>query len=178
MHKKGRCVVLTGASGSGKTTLAQALLQRFPSLPVLFFDFVGVPSPEVMSTYGSGDQPGGAWQRAMTLEWMERVAELLRNVSSLLFEGQMRIAFIQEAFAACGVQSGQIILADCDDRTRQERLSKDRSQPELAYEHMMHWAAYLREEAQIAHCEILDTGKTPFEDCCSLLLTRLGFSTQ
>jgi predicted kinase len=89
-------VILTGASGSGKTTLSRAIQQTCPAhCDVLFFDSVGVPSAEAMRTFGEGHQPGGAWQRATTMQWIERMAPMLRAGTSVLFEGQMRIAFIQ-----------------------------------------------------------------------------------
>ena len=51
----GFLVVLTGASGGGKTTLARAIKERYPDeCDVLFFDSVGVPSPEEMKKWGDG----------------------------------------------------------------------------------------------------------------------------
>ena len=96
----GSLVVLTGASGSGKTTLAHAIKDRYPGkVVVLFFDSIGVPSIEEMKRWGHGYQPGGAWQRAMTLEWFDKLAGILNTGRSVLFEGQMRLAFIREGWA-------------------------------------------------------------------------------
>jgi Chloramphenicol phosphotransferase-like protein len=159
-------VILTGASGSGKTTLAQTIQKTSPArCEVLFFDSAGVPSAEAMRTYGDGHQPGGAWQRATTLQWMERIAETLRTGTSVLFEGQMRIAFIHEALSVSGIEGAHIILVDCDDATRHARLHGDRNQPELANADMMAWSRYLRDEATQAGCEILDTGLVPLAEC-------------
>jgi ABC-type glutathione transport system ATPase component len=48
----GSLVVLTGASGGGKTTLARAIKERYPDeCDVVFFDSVGVPSPEEMKKW-------------------------------------------------------------------------------------------------------------------------------
>ena len=93
----GSLVVLTGASGGGKTTIALEVERAHPEFTVFRFDTVGVPSADVMATFGTGYQPGGAWQRAMTLQWFERIRSLIDEGHSVLFEGQMRIAFIQEA---------------------------------------------------------------------------------
>ena len=61
-------VILMGASGSGKTTIAEAIRIRRPDLAeVLHFDSIGVPSPEEGLACG----PVGAWQRAMSLSWMD-----------------------------------------------------------------------------------------------------------
>jgi adenylate kinase family enzyme len=158
-------VILTGASGSGKTTLSRAIQQACPAhCDVLFFDSVGVPSAEAMRTFGEGHQPGGAWQRATTMQWIERMAPMLRAGTSVLFEGQMRIAFIQEALALSGIEGAHIVLMDCDDATRSARLCSDRIQPELASIDMMAWSRYLRDEATEAGCEILNTGTGSFED--------------
>jgi energy-coupling factor transporter ATP-binding protein EcfA2 len=161
-------VILTGASGSGKTTLARAIQQTGPPhCEVLFFDSVGVPSSEAMRAFGDGHQPGGAWQRAATLDWIERIALMLRAGTSVLFEGQMRIAFIHEALVLSGIAGAHILLVDCDDVTRRARLHADRNQPEFANADMMAWSRYLRDEAIKSDCEILDTGAVSFENCLS-----------
>ena len=169
-------VILTGASGSGKTTLARAIQQACPPhCEVLFFDSIGVPSAEAMRSFGHGHQPGGAWQRANTLQWMSRIANILKTGISVLFEGQMRVAFIQEALALSGIEGAHIVLVDCDDAIRAARLHADRNQPELAGADMMAWSRYLRDEATQAECAILDTGVIPFESCrerIQQLLTR------
>lgn len=159
-------VILTGASGSGKTTLARAVQQTGSAHgEVLFFDSVGVPSAEAMRAFGDGHQPGGAWQRATTLDWIKRIDARLKTGTSVLFEGQMRIAFIHEALALSGIEGAHIILVDCDDATRRARLHTDRNQPELANADMMAWSRYLRDEATQAGCEILDTGLIPLNEC-------------
>ena len=53
-----------------------------------------------MATFGNDHQPRVAWQRTMTFKWMERIEPLLAEGKTVLFEGQMRIAFIREALTA------------------------------------------------------------------------------
>ncbi len=172
---QGFLVVLTGASGSGKTTLAEAMQVAYPEdCEVFFFDSIGVPSAEAMQArYGDGHQPGGAWQRAMTLQWINQIAAIVRTGKPVLFEGQMRIAFIREALAAYDIVSARIVLVDCNDVIRRQRLCKDRAQPDLANAQMMGWAQYLREEATQGGCEILDTGTKSCEECVELLHSYL-----
>ena len=136
-------VILTGASGSGKTAIAHKIAVEHPEITVFRFDTIGVPSANIMATYGTVHQPGGAWQRAMTLEWFGRLAKILAAGRPVLFEGQMRIAFVQEALQANGVTHSRIICVECDDLTRTDRLTNDRLQPELANESMMGWSRYL-----------------------------------
>jgi guanylate kinase len=153
----GSLIVLTGASGSGKTTLLRTIQTLYPNqYNYFFFDSIGIPSPQVMKTFEDGHQPGGAWQRAMTFDWIERIAKILPSGRSVLFEGQMRIAFIREALAHSKVENAHIILVDCDHITRTNRLTHNRAQPELANEAMLGWSRYLREEAIAFHCEILN----------------------
>ena len=70
-------VIMTGAWGSGKTAIAKAIEVGQPSILVFRFDTIGVPSADVMASFGTAHQPGGAWQRAMTLKWFERIAPIL-----------------------------------------------------------------------------------------------------
>ena len=165
-------VVLTGASGSGKTTLAHAFRARYGTTWEVFcFDTIGVPPvAEMLERYGTGHQPGGAWQRAMTLEWMTRVAGVLRTGRPVLFEGQMRPAFVVEALAACGISRARLVLVDCDDAVRVRRLTEDRRQPELADANMLNWASYLREEARALGFEVLDTGRLSVMESVDMLL--------
>ena len=168
-------VILTGASGSGKTTIARHL-QRLHSgdTEFIFFDSIGVPPVEEMiARYGDGYQPGGAWQRAMTLMWLEKVASILASGRSVFFEGQMRLAFVTEALRMHRIEGAHVILMDCNDATRTERLHGERGQPELADENMMGWARYLREETVAAEYEILDSGTLTFEEAVQYVSERL-----
>jgi dephospho-CoA kinase len=171
----GSFVVLTGASGAGKTTIARSVENlRLPNCEVHFFDSIGVPSVEQMrKEFGPGHEPGGAWQRAMTLQWIGRIREILDRGISVLFEGQMRIAFIKEALAENQITNAHVILLDCDDATRAQRLRVQRSQPELANQDMTNWARYLRQEALAADFRILDTGRLPLAECVAALVESL-----
>jgi hypothetical protein len=169
----GSLLILTGASGSGKTTLAHAVQIALPMCEVRFFDSIGIPSAEIMATYTGDYGPGGGWQRAMTMEWMRRIAPLLNSGKMVLFEGQMRIAFIEEALAAGGITNARVVLIDCSDSVRVARLTNDRRQPDLANEDMMNWGRFLREEAKRGNYEILDTGSLPFRSSVNQLIAYL-----
>lgn len=165
-----RLMILTGASGSGKTAIAEAIRIGRPDLAeVLHFDSIGVPSVEARRAW----DPVGGWQRAMTLDWMKRIAAMRDRVRPVLFEGQMRLAFIREGLLAADIAEALIILVDCDDATRARRLVTSRGQPELANPEMMNWAAYLRREAKEGGYDVLDTTHLALETCveqvCGLL---------
>jgi predicted kinase len=110
-------VIMTGASGSGKTAIAKTIEESHPWITVLRFDTIGVPSSEGMASFGNGHQPGGAWQRAMTFKWLERIAPMLDEGREVLLEGQMRIAFTREALTAFGVENACILCVECDEPT-------------------------------------------------------------
>lgn len=164
---------MTGASGSGKTAIAKIIEESHPSITVFRFDTIGVPSADAMAAFGTGHQPGGAWQRAMTFDWLERIAPLLAEGRTVLFEGQMRIAFIREALAASKIAKARVVCVECDDSTRRRRLTHDRLQPELADESMMGWSRYLHQEALEAGCEILDTTDLTLSDSVRYVLSIL-----
>lgn len=166
-------VILTGASGSGKTAIARTIEGSHPSITVLRFDTIGIPSAEAMATFGNGHQPGGAWQRAMTFKWMERIGPMLTAGKKVLFEGQMRIAFIHEALRASNIENARVLCVECDDSTRIWRLAHDRLQPELANESMMGWSRYLHREAFETGCEILDTTNLSLSDSVKYVLSIL-----
>jgi hypothetical protein len=157
-----RLIILTGASGSGKTAIADAIETRRPGLADVFrFDRIGVPSPEErVKGWGSGE----AWQRAMTLTWIARIAALRGSNRPVLFEGQMRLAFVQEGLKSAGIADSRLILVDCNDETRVHRLVAHRNQPELANPTMMDWAASLRREAHAGGYEVLNTSKLSLEE--------------
>ena len=102
--------------------------------------------------YGSGEE----WQRVKTLDWLAKLSVRLA-ISPILFEGQMRLAFIREGAKAAQISDYALVLLDCDDRTRRQRLAVERRQADLASEEMMNWARYLRDEAMATDTKILDT---------------------
>lgn len=169
----GSLIVLTGASGAGKTTLAAGIRDlHLENCNVLFFDSIGIPSAAELDAFGTEHQPGGAWQRQATIQWMNHIAGMLRAGETVLFEGQMRIAFIREAIAAANITKARIPLIDCNDDRRISRLT-DRGQSELATRDMMNWSRYLRKEALETKCEILDTGSLTLGQCLERLRSYL-----
>jgi len=140
-----KIIFVTGASGSGKTTIVKKLQRIAPNnLQFCYFDSIGVPSSENMiKEYGSAEE----WQRQTTKRWVEDIKNKYLLTSSVVFDGQMRIAFISEACKLNHVDMYEVVLFDCSDDERRKRLI-ERGHPELANKDMVDWAAYLRGEAK------------------------------
>lgn len=67
---------------------------------VFRFDRIGIPSAEAIVTgWGSGE----ASKRAMTIDWLARIATVRTKSRPGLFEAQMRLAFVRECLLTAGV---------------------------------------------------------------------------
>jgi dephospho-CoA kinase len=165
-HPTHRLLILTGASGAGKTTIVSRL-RRLSDACFLHFDAIGVPSAEDMTREHGSPQ---AWQRAKAREWLLRIRDEHLPHSPVVFEGQVRIRYLQEAIAEFGIQGVRIVLVDCDDHARKSRLINERNQPELANQQMMDWAQFLRREAHAWNVSILDTTALTVTESVEILL--------
>jgi broad-specificity NMP kinase len=150
-----RIITITGASGTGKTSLSQAYHDAHRNIPFYRFDTVGVPSEEKMiADYGSGEE----WQRQMTIEWMKRIAADNANADWVLFEGQTRPQFINEAYRNAGIEGSYILCLWCNVSTMKQRLLHQRQQPDLFHDQMINWGNMLRKWSE--ECEngvVVDT---------------------
>jgi hypothetical protein len=96
----------------------------------------------------------------------------------VLFECQTRLSFLREGLIANGISDCDIILVDCDDKSRAHRLTVNRNQPDLASPEMMNWAAYPRREAMYAGCEVVDTSDISLDASVKLVCSRLAARTR
>ncbi len=149
-------VILTGASGVGKTTIAQAIEESHEEITVYQGDRIGLPSEEIMASYGHTDEPGGSTQRGFALYWIGEIAPVLKAGKPVLLETQCRIAFLHEALALHGIRNARIILVECSDSARKTRLD-GRGHPGLANDQMSSWSRFLHREAEEFGHEIFDT---------------------
>src|SRR5688572_3368704 len=100
-------LALVGASGAGQTTAVRALAERHLSgVGCYFVDSIGVPPLEVMERdHGSGE----GWQRAMTDQWVQRLAVNEDGVEIAVLEGQTRPSFLNSAFLRAGIERSTIV---------------------------------------------------------------------
>jgi len=166
-----KLIIITGASGSGKTTLVELLKEEVSKLHCLHFDSIGVPSLDTMrESHGSIEE----WQKAKTFEWIERIKKTAPRDAYVIFEGQMRICYVKEALKAFDLLCADIVLLDCSDEERAERLHL-RGQPGLASREMFQWASFLREEARRAMIGVIDTTGMTEREVLAAFLSRTNF---
>lgn len=163
--------IITGASGSGKTTAAKNVEKTNPSnLTICYFDSIGVPSfDEMVAQYGSGE----GWQKAITEVWIKKIVEEYLPKTDVILDGQIRLAFITEACQKFGLENYEMILFDCSDEERKNRLIS-RGHPELVNPNMMNWAKYLREETNRLSGRIIDNTNLTEDQSRDDLLKILG----
>lgn len=151
-------VFLTGASGAGKTFLATSLEKTLDPefATVAFFDRIGVPSTEEMiRDFGSGEK----WQKAMTHKWIERLASgPSKNI--IILEGQFNPQFALDACKRLNIQNYILIDIHTDQNIRENRLTHNRKQPELANPTMENWAQFLKKKTEELGGTVLDNSES------------------
>ena len=168
MHK---LIFLIGASGSGKTATARILeSKKLLHLRICYFDSIGIPSnQEMIKEYGSLD----GWQKAKTTEWVKTIKVNYLQMVDVILDGQTRPLFIEESCDAAKIKLYEIILFDCSDKIRNQRLIA-RGHVEIANETMINWANYLRRECISRGCKVIDTSDLTIEQSVSRLILAIG----
>jgi dephospho-CoA kinase len=158
---------IIGASGAGKTTAVKNIEKTNPNdFQYCYFDSVGVPSEkDMIEKFGSGEN----WQKINTNYWVKKMKDEYLAVKPAILDGQTRPSFIEEACKENNIVSYEVILFDCTEEVRKQRLI-NRGHPELANDQMMNWAKYLREESLAKSYPIIDnTNSTEYESKQALL---------
>lgn len=148
-------LVVTGASGAGKTAAVEALAaRRIPGVCCFHFDWIGVPSADVMERDHGGPE---AWQAWATREWLTRLSALPDEVRIAVLDGQTRPSLVVALTGGIPRRDIPVVLLECSADVRNARLRGPRQQPELATARMGDWAAYLRGEADALNLAVIDT---------------------
>ncbi len=141
-------LVLTGASGAGKTTLTLKLNE----LEIQGVKGINCDRVKVESDDNSTDP-----QSEILRYWISHLRQPETGIELAVLDTQIRPHRALEVLSQTAIDHAQIVLVDCDPVKRNERLHKDRNQPELANPQMDCWAAYLRGQADALNLSIIDT---------------------
>ncbi len=156
MNKK-NILCISGASGVGKTTLVsnlQEIHSKESGWQFEYFDSIGVPShDQIVEQYGSVE----GWQKAITEEWIQKLINEYSDKEIIVFEGQMNLGFIQDAFQKNNFTQYRIALIDADEEDIISRLTHQRKQPELVTQDMKNWLLFLRNQAMELKIPIINT---------------------
>lgn len=161
---------LIGASGVGKTTAASFLENTRKDIKFVYPDKESrIPSKEEMiKLFGSVEN----WQKHKTVERVKRIKDEFLNDQPVLIDTQSRFEFINNACKENRVDSFQVILFDCEDSTRNNRLIK-RGQAHLINQDMDNWAKFLREDCNKNNCTIINTTNLTVAEITGLLEENL-----
>lgn len=154
---------LSGASGVGKTTLAEQIHKRNlqSGLVWLHPDGFGVPSvARMIQEAGSLER----YQEWSTYRWVEHSLVNYLDKRIVVIDSQSNLQFIHGAFKRYQVQRGKVLLIQCNQEQREQRLCQERQQPELATREMQKWADFLYQQALNLGIPILDTSITPLPE--------------
>ena len=149
-------LVLTGASGAGKSTLIDKLNElAIPGVKGINCDRVKLEVDEAAS---------GADRQVNVLRyWISQVSQTETGIELAVLDTQIRPHLALEVLRQAAIDYAQVVLINCDQVKRNERLHVERRQPELANPQMDCWAAYLRGQADALQLSIIDTTDDPID---------------
>lgn len=152
-------VPLIGAPGAGASTIARAVVDDEPDVQVASFDLIGVPSEdEMVRDHGSPDE----WRRWATGEWMRRLAPAVERGESVILEGTMQVAHVEDAARSVGVRV-TVVIVDCEDDVRAARLAED-GRSDLEHDANA-LAERLRDDAAERGTRVIDTSMRGVASC-------------
>lgn len=147
----------------GKTTIVKTIQANTTNQGLAFFysNAQGVPSIDEMLEQACSLK---RYQELLTYRHVKNITDNYSEFSTVIFEGQARFSFIEDACNIYDVRQYSIVLVDCAWKDMRLRLCNERKQPELANFNMLSWARFLRKQALEKNIPIIDTSKaTLFE---------------
>ena len=157
---------LIGASGVGKTTASSLLENKRKDIKFIYPDKeMIIPfKDEMIEVFGSVEN----WQKDQTIKRVKRIKDEYLNNQPVLIDTQSRFEFIKNACNENQIDNFQVILFDCEDSIRNERLQK-RGQPHLINQDIDNWAKFLREDCKKNNCTVIDTTNLTIDDMVNML---------
>ncbi|PIP69148.1 hypothetical protein CO033_00775 [Candidatus Nomurabacteria bacterium CG_4_9_14_0_2_um_filter_32_10] len=108
------------------------------------------------------------WQKFKTIERIKNIKEKYLNKKSVLLDTQSHYEFIKNACELNNIKNFEVILLDCNDLVRNERLNK-RGQSHLANQDITNWANFLREESKKYNYTLIDTSNHSIQEMADIL---------
>lgn len=116
---------------------------------------------------------GYAAQEAILSHWVAHAVDDAK-IRVAVLDTQIRPHHAQATLARLGIAAHRIVLVECEQQERNERLRGVRGQPELASTQMECWAAYLRGQADAMGLEIINTSLTSISAAAARLREFVG----
>lgn len=140
-----KLIFILGASGSGKTTNVKNIETKHPGKYFFaYFDQPKVPSgDEVKEQYGDWEN----WGIQRTNEWVSKIKNEYIENKVTIFDVHTKPINLENACRDFGITDYVVILLDCSDDERKERLM-ERGQPHLINDSLLSWAQFLRDEGK------------------------------
>lgn len=152
-------IILTGASGAGKT----ALILKLNELAIPGVEAINCDRADVPDCSEPSDR-----QADVLRYWLDHL-RAKPSIYLAVLDTQIRPHRAREVLDQAGIIHSQIVLVNCEPAIRNERLLRERNQPELANPRMDCWAAYLRGQADALNLSIIDTSNDSLDVSCKML---------
>lgn len=140
-------------------------------LVFFYSDAQGVASiDEMLEQAGSLER----YQELLTHRHVKNITDNYSNTSTVIFDGQARFSFIEDACNIYDVRQYSIILVDCAWKNIRLRLCNERKQPELAKFGMRNWARFLHKQALLKNIPIIDTSEATLSEAVKIIQSHLS----
>ena len=113
-------------------------------------------------------EDGTAAQDAILSHWVAHVLSDNR-IELAVLDTQIRPHRARALLSRLGITTNQIVLVECEQEEKNERLRGPRGQAKLVNAQMENWAAYLRGQADAQGLESIDTSRAAATDSVARL---------
>lgn len=135
---------ITGANGSGKSTCLPLLRTLFPL--ICWYELHDYEMPPSDAIYNLSPSSGISWRQAITEYWLQRAIEHQAQGQDMGLCGAV-FGEVLACPSATGVNGIAIIMLDCSEMVRINRLRARGDRPSYATQDVLSWSAWQRMHA-------------------------------